>query len=82
MHKTLIATVLATLVLAGCTTTAEERLANDRNTCRAYGFTEGSEAFANCLLQLDLDRRAAQRDRMDRIRFDPPPRIVIVQPSG
>jgi hypothetical protein len=48
--------------LAGCTTmTPEERRAADIQTCRSYGFRPNSDALANCLLQLDLDRRAERR---------------------
>jgi hypothetical protein len=49
-------------VIAGCTTmTPEERRAADETTCRSYGFRRGTDAFASCLLQLDLDRRASRR---------------------
>lgn len=54
--------ILLTLGLAGCQTmTPEERRAADEQTCRSYGFRKGTDAFASCLLHLDLDRRAARR---------------------
>lgn len=45
------------LFLAGCQTAAEMR-ANDENKCRSYGFRPGTDAFAECLQRIDLDRRA------------------------
>jgi hypothetical protein len=71
--------VIAAIALTGCTVSAEERLARDQQTCRGYGFVQGSEAFANCMLELDLDRRAAQRERFNSA---PPlfsPTVVVVQ---
>lgn len=48
----------------GCVTAAEQRAA-DEARCRSYGFRAGSDAFANCLLQVDLDRSAERRYRFD-----------------
>ncbi len=51
------------LLVAGCTTiTPEEQRARDESTCRSYGFIKRNDAFANCLLQIDLDRHQARRD--------------------
>ncbi|PRD44239.1 hypothetical protein C5748_06500 [Phyllobacterium phragmitis] len=64
--------------LAGCTTmTPEERRAADSRTCRSYGFRAQTDAFANCLLQLDLDRRAARRVAFDEPFYGPP--LVVYQ---
>jgi len=52
--------MLAALGLSGCVT-AEELRARDEQTCRDYGFRKRNDAFANCLQQLDLDRRAHSR---------------------
>lgn len=68
---------LALLALAACTTTAEERRAIDRGTCAGYGFTDGSEAFANCMMTLDLERQSAQRERMQAMR-ERNPRVVVI----
>lgn len=60
MSKMLIRlAILATTALlpAGCQTAAEVR-ANDENKCRSYGFRAGTDAFAECLQRIDLDRRA------------------------
>lgn len=51
----------AVLLVAGCTTTPEERRAKDVQTCRDYGFKKRNDAFAACLQRLDLDRRANYR---------------------
>ncbi|HSX72800.1 MAG TPA: hypothetical protein VLG73_01245 [Shinella sp.] len=45
------------LLLAGCQTAAEVR-AHDEGKCRSYGFRMGTDAFAECLQRIDLDRRA------------------------
>ncbi|WP_110749478.1 hypothetical protein [Phyllobacterium leguminum] len=68
--------------LAGCTTmTPEERRAADTQTCRSYGFRAQTDALANCLLQLDLDRRAARRAAFNEPFYEPfGPPMVIYQP--
>lgn len=54
--------VILPLLLAACTS-AEERaeqrklqIEQDIVTCESYGLKQGSEAFGNCRLQLDLAR--------------------------
>lgn len=75
--KTLIG-ALAVMALAGCSSTAEERRLADENACRGYGFAVGSDAFANCLLQLDLDRRESRRQQLNSA---PPlfPGVVVIE---
>ncbi|MGH9916747.1 hypothetical protein AB4Y96_10885 [Phyllobacterium sp. TAF24] len=64
------------LFVAGCQTiTPEERRAIDSRTCSSYGFKPKSEAFARCLLDLELDRRATSRAQFDDMRFNNPPII-------
>jgi hypothetical protein len=48
--------------LGACQTTspAEQRAA-DESRCRTYGFKRGSDAFSQCLLDIDLDRSADRR---------------------
>jgi len=46
--------------LAGCMSAAEIR-ARDDTRCRGYGFRPGTDAFARCLQNIDLDRSADQR---------------------
>ena len=60
----LVAGALLALTCAGCVTDAELRAA-DEGRCRSFGFRTQSDGFANCLLQLDLDRSAERRYRMD-----------------
>ena len=50
------------LLLSGCISAAEQR-ALDEERCRGFGFRAG-DAFAQCLLQLDLDRSATRRAQM------------------
>ncbi|HEY0292898.1 MAG TPA: hypothetical protein VGC51_11300 [Hansschlegelia sp.] len=48
--------LLALLALAGCAT--QEQLAEaDKQKCRGYGMRPGTEAFANCRMTLDVERR-------------------------
>ena len=49
----LLGTAGAALLLGGCVSRQEMALRN-RSTCEGYGFTPGSEAYSNCLLQLDI----------------------------
>ncbi|MBB3144196.1 hypothetical protein FHS21_000579 [Phyllobacterium trifolii] len=66
-------TVLLTLLITGCVSmTPEERRALDNQTCSSYGFRRGTDAFANCLLNLDLDRRAASRAQFEQMQFNTP----------
>ncbi|MDQ0998577.1 hypothetical protein QFZ34_003759 [Phyllobacterium ifriqiyense] len=68
--------LLAAFVITGCTTmTPEERRAIDSQTCSSYGFKRGGDGFASCLLNLELDRRAASRAQFDEMRFNNPPII-------
>jgi hypothetical protein len=50
------------LIAGACATTspAEQRAA-DETRCHSYGFRKGSDAFAKCLLDVDLDRAADRR---------------------
>lgn len=82
MSKMLIrlAALAATaLFLAGCQTAAEVR-ANDEDKCRAYGFRPNTDAFAECLQRIDLDRRAAFRaTRMEPFMWNQP-MVIYARP--
>lgn len=54
--------------LGGCVTPAEQR-ALDEGRCRSYGFRPGSDPYANCLMEVDLDRSAARRARLEASGF-------------
>ena len=79
-RKLSLVTGLFAMTLAGCTTlTPEQQRAEDQKTCTSYGFKPNSEAMANCLLQIHLDRRADIRAwQNDRPQFSTP--MVIYQP--
>jgi len=65
--------MLLTILITGCVSmTPEERRAIDNQTCSSYGFRRGTDAFANCLLNLDLDRRAASRVQFEQAQFNAP----------
>lgn len=48
-----VSAALLSLVLSGCISAAE-MAARHRQACVTYGFSPGTEAYANCLLQLDV----------------------------
>jgi hypothetical protein len=53
------------LLVSGCMT-AQELRAADEARCRSYGFRPRTDAFAECLMKLDLFRRAEfQNDAID-----------------
>lgn len=59
--------IAAALLLTACQSmTPEERRAADENTCASYGFRRGTENFATCLMNIDLDHRAERRSIMER----------------
>ena len=60
MFSRLTALAATALVVAGCQT-AEEMRAADANRCLSYGFRPNTDAFAECLQRIDLDRRADLR---------------------
>lgn len=64
-------------LLAGCVTmTPEQRRAADEQTCRGYGFKARTDAFANCLMRLDLDRRADRRAWQNQVDFYNAPMVI------
>jgi hypothetical protein len=65
MMKIATLAVLALVAAAGGCVTAQEQRAYDEERCRSYGFRQGSDGFARCLLDLDLDRSATLRQRFD-----------------
>lgn len=73
-----IATAIALMLsatLAGCVT-AEEQRAADEARCLDYGFDPGSSAYADCRLQLDLDRRETIRSNSIALQTWSTPLIV------
>ncbi|MBB3454157.1 hypothetical protein FHT86_002413 [Rhizobium sp. BK313] len=56
--------VAIALALSACQT-AEEIRAKDEAKCSGYGFRRGTESFANCLMNQDLNRQADQRAFME-----------------
>lgn len=58
-------------LLVGCQSmTVEERRAHDRQTCRDYGFRYLNDAFAECMMRLDLERKAARRTDFNQFERD------------
>lgn len=55
--------VCACLGLAACVSPEQQR-AQDNSTCDGYGFARGSDGYANCLMQTNMARDAAEREKM------------------
>jgi len=62
---TLFAILLPVLIAACQTITPEQQRAIDTQTCSSYGFKRGTTPFADCLMRLDLDRRADRRAQLN-----------------
>ena len=63
------------LLLTGCQTAEEMRVA-DENRCLSYGFRPRTDAFAECLQRIDIDRRMSLREASRDALFMPP--VVVV----
>lgn len=50
--------LMACVLLAGCAQIREARQARDADACTRYGFTPGTDGYANCLMQRDNTRRS------------------------
>ncbi|MBR0682767.1 hypothetical protein GXW74_19905 [Roseomonas eburnea] len=75
MKLTMILAAMAVAV-GGCQT-PEERLAGYRDRCqREYGFTPGTDAFGNCLMQQENQRQR----RIDAVLAAPAPVTPAPQP--
>ena len=73
----LAALAATAFLLAGCQTAAEVR-AGDENKCASYGFRAGTDAFAECLQRIDLDRRADFRAaRVQSPMWDRPTYVYV-----
>ena len=73
MSKIKLAAALGlALMTSACVTQAEIRAA-DEQRCRNYGFRTGTDAYASCLLEVDLDRAADRRYRFDSFGAAPWP---------
>lgn len=56
--------ILAALLLSGCVTNQDERIAADDRQCLSYGVAKGSTDYVACRARLDQqrsDRKAAER---------------------
>jgi hypothetical protein len=64
----LLGAALLAASLGACTTVSlEEQRRTNEIRCRSYGFRPASDAFAKCLLDVDLDRSAERRHRFDQM---------------
>ncbi|WP_337182735.1 hypothetical protein [Shinella sp.] len=76
MFQRLAVLAVTALVVAGCQTAEEARMA-DENRCVGYGFRPRTDAFAECLQRIDLDRRYALRQASRDALYMPPPVIIV-----
>ncbi len=63
----IIANILIIILLSGCISVEEraelklkkerELIDADNNKCVGYGFTKGTNQYANCMMQLDISRK-------------------------
>ena len=65
--------VLAPLLGAGCAQ-------NDQQACASFGFQPGTNAFANCMMERDSQRRQALMTYMQMQAARPQPPMAVVQP--
>lgn len=61
----IIAASAITLVLGACAGTPDA-IVEDRSRCDAYGFTRGTDAYANCVMTADRDRQRRSERRAER----------------
>lgn len=59
----------AVFTLAGCAVDPERQIAMDRAQCREYGMRPGTDAFANCRMTLDVERKRERSRRLDDVGF-------------
>ena len=76
MFPKLSALVVIALAITGCQTAEEVRMA-DENRCASYGFRPRTDAFAECLQRIDLDRRDSLRRASRDALYMPPPVIIV-----
>lgn len=66
--KNVILAIGAALVLSACQTTSPEvRMAQQKSSCEGYGFKAGSDAYAACMMQLDIAAKQEDRERQRAI---------------
>jgi hypothetical protein len=79
--KAILPFVAIAVSLCACETlTPQEQRARDEQTCSSYGFRHSTDNFANCLMRLDLDRRAdyrSFRDSQDDDFFWGGPTVIV-----
>lgn len=67
MKKIIVIAALTVSIAACSTTTPAERRALNQNTCAGYGFKAGTDAYATCMMNLDLDQQQQDRERRQRV---------------
>lgn len=52
--------VLVLASTSGCATDSPRQQAQDQQTCAGYGYQQGTDAFANCMMKLDSRRQKSE----------------------
>lgn len=68
MRRLLTALPLA-LVLAACTTAAEQKAADEKK-CQGYGFQPNTDSFAKCMMVIDQNRVKMRNDDMNAMQME------------
>jgi hypothetical protein len=63
MRKTIVLTLA--LLSAGCAGQSDRR-SQDEASCDSYGFSRGTDGYANCLMTADRDWKRGQERRIER----------------
>jgi hypothetical protein len=66
--------ISAFVLLAGCASPGEREAA----ACHSYGFTPGTDAFANCMQQADMQRRQMLGNYLMMRAAQPAPQVQYV----
>jgi hypothetical protein len=63
MRKTIVLTLA--LLSAGCAGQSDRRSRDEAN-CDSYGFSRGTDGYANCLMTADRDWKRGETRRVER----------------
>jgi hypothetical protein len=61
---------IVAVILAGCVSPAEQKGA-DEAQCRGYGYTDGTDAFANCMMTTARSAAQVGRGADEKLRSEP-----------
>lgn len=65
-RKSYLLIALAPLAIAGCVSSEDQR-AMDQDKCASYGYRQGTDRFADCMMDQDQQRADDQRSTMNSL---------------